>query len=217
MMSYRLQQLGSALVISAVLLFTLLGISQQKPIDSVVSTIANANSEKEEGSADSIAAEEYEVYAAALDNMVGSTSYVIIDTTSIHGDVKDLDRALAFPTEFDKFVTPDLVQDFTKKNKQRCKIGKHFPEKLNVTLLSEREEHDIFSDSAKDGWKVFREKYFSSGITRLSRVGFNKERDTATVYVGHVADWEIGRGAYLLLRKIEGKWQVIIHTRGWIS
>lgn len=167
---------------------------------------------------DSIPSEEYEVYAVVLDRMVGGVSYVVIDTTSIHGDVKELDHALSFPAEFEELVTPDLMKDISNKNKQRYAITQQFPKDLRVTLLSEREESEIFRDSTKDGWQTFRSKYMSSsGITRLSRVGFNKNHDVAAVYVGNVAGWEMGRGAYLLLQKVEGKWKVLTETRGWIS
>jgi hypothetical protein len=169
-------------------------------------------------SSETIPAEEYEVYAVALDHMVGGTSYVIIDTTSTHDKPENLGHALRFPIEYEKLVTGELVRDFKEKNTHRYAIAQQFPKELAVTLLSEREEHEIFSDPDKDGWNAFYKKHpFSSGITRISRVGFNMNHDVAAVYVGNTRNWEAGHGAYLLLQKVEGKWKVVAQSRGWIS
>ena len=173
---------------------------------------------KEPAKPDAAAAEEYAVYAAAMQDAVGGAGYVVIDTTSTHDKPEKLNSALSFPIEFDKLVTGDLVRDFTAKNQTSHPITQQFPAGVHVTLMSEGQEHELFADSAKDGWKAFYEKYMgAAGITRLSRVGFNKTGDIAVLYLSNVRNWEAGSGAYLLLQKTEGKWKVMTRTRGWIT
>jgi hypothetical protein len=164
------------------------------------------------------AADEYAVYATAVDVAVGGGTYIVVDTTSTHDKPEKLDSALSFPIEFAETITDDLVKDFKTKNETQHPLVQQFPKDVHVTFISEREEHDLFANSMKDGWNTFYEKYpGGSGITRLSRVGFNKKHDIAIIYVGNVRNWEIGSGAYLLLQKIDGKWKVITQTRGWIT
>jgi hypothetical protein len=173
---------------------------------------------KEAGTPDAATTDEYAVYAAAMEEAVGGRSYVVISTTSTHDKPEKLDSALNFPIEFEKAVTDDLVNDFKTKNQKSHPITQQFPKDVHVTLISENEEHELLTNSTKDGWAAFYEKYPGrAGITRLSRVGFNQKGDIAVVYVGNVRSWETGHGAYLLLQKIEGKWKVITQTRGWIT
>lgn len=162
--------------------------------------------------------EEYSVYAAALQEVVGGFSFVVVSTTSMPDKPEQVEKALSFPIEFESLITQDLVEDFKAKNKSPQLLGNHFPPEMRVTLITEREHDALFADSFKDGWKSFRMKYLgSSGITRVSRVGFNQQHDTAIVYVANVRDWEAGGGGYVLLSKTNGKWTVVSHTRGWIT
>ncbi len=168
--------------------------------------------------ADPGAGEEYAVYAAALKEAVGGFSYVVVSTTTLHGKPEQIEKALTFPIEHDKLITQDLVKDFKFKNLKPQTIADHFPSGIRVTLISEQEESALFANSHKDGWKTFYEKYMgASGITHISRVGFNQKRDTAIVYVGNLRNWDAGGGSYLLLTKTDGEWKVVSQTRGWIT
>ena len=110
------------------------------------------------------------------------------------------------------------MRDLKSKNQKQHPIAQHFPSSVTVTLITEREQGELFADSHKDAWRSFYQKYGgASGITSLSRVGFNQNRDTAIVYVGNVRNWEAGEGAYLLLTKTDGQWKVVSRTRGWIA
>lgn len=175
------------------------------------------------GKPDAATADEYAVYAAAMKDVVGGPSYVVMDTTSIHGKPDDLDNALDFPIKDADRITVDLRSDFKASNQRPSPIAQHFPAGVHVTFIAESERSAMFSgcmlQETKDcGWKAFYAKYSGApGITSLSRVGFNKNRDAALVYVGNVRDWEVGHGMYLLLEKKSGEWKVISRTRGWIA
>jgi len=176
---------------------------------------------KDSGNVHATTADDYAVYSVAMEDVVGGGSYVVLDTTTIHGKPEDLDSALNFPIEDAKLITADLLNDFRTKNHQSYAIAQHFPKGVRVQLISERERSVMFSGCMGEvncGWKTFYEKYPGApGITSLSRVGFNKAHDTALVYVGNVRDWEVGSGLYLLLAKNNGEWKVISRTRSWIS
>ena len=165
--------------------------------------------------------DEYAVYSAALEEAVGGGSYVVLDMTTIHGRLEDLDRALRFPIEDAKYITADLTTDFKSKNRQRHAIAQRFPKGMRVTFISEGERSVMFSGCLAEvtcGWKKFYDKYPGApGITSLSRVGFNDKHNAALVYVGNVRDWEVGSGVYLLLAKSNGTWKVISKTNGWIA
>ena len=170
---------------------------------------------------DAATGEDYAVYLAAMEKVVGGNSYVILDTTTIRDQPEKLDKALSFPIEDADRITDDLVEDFKYKNRKPQTILRPFPSGTRVTFITEAERSAMFTGcmgEIKCGWKTFYDKYPGApGITRLSRVGFNRKRDTALVYIGHVRHWEAGEGMYLLLTKTNSEWKVISRTRGWIT
>jgi len=173
---------------------------------------------KAQGADDAGINDEYAVYAAALTDFGGIGSCVVIANTSIHGRVEDLDNVLSFPIDDARYLSNDLITDFKSKNRHSHILAGHFPNNVNVTLLSESEHDRLFRGSIEGGWDAFYRKYpGANGITRLSRAGFNRQRDTALVYVSNVRNAEVGSGAYLMLAKKDDRWKVISKTRGWIT
>jgi len=170
---------------------------------------------------DAVTSDDYAVYLAAMEKVVGGGSYVVLDTTTIHGEPDKLDKALSFPIEDADRITADLIEDFKFKNRKPQTIARPFPFEARVTFITEKERSAMFAGCIGEircGWKTFYDKYPGApGITRLSRVGFNQKRDTALVYIGHVRHWEAGEGMYLFLAKTSGKWKVTSRTRGWIA
>lgn len=84
--------------------------------------------------------------------------------------------------------------------------------KVDYVLLNEKESQDI------KGWDEFYKKYPNSpGIISVSRVGFNKEKNQAVVYVGLQSDYLAGRGVIFLLEKKDNSWQIKKQTLLWIS
>ncbi len=80
------------------------------------------------GKPNTVAGDEYAVYAAALDDVVGGTSYVVLDPTSIQGKPENIERALNFPIKDADRITDDLVNDFKAKNQKPHPIGQYFPD-----------------------------------------------------------------------------------------
>lgn len=161
-------------------------------------------------------ADEYSVYAAALHAFVGYTSCFIIATSTIPFSQVKSNGGLTFSVDNSDLLSKDLMEDFKSTNEHSQSLGQHFPKGVDVVFLPESEHERMFSDSIDKGWRNFNHKYpGASGITYLSRVGFNQKRDTALVYVSNVRDGEVGRGAGLLLTKSNGEWKVIRRSLGW--
>ncbi len=168
-----------------------------------------------------VPAEEYAVYAAAMLKVVHGSSFVVVDTTSMHNKPGEIPAALNFPPEDKPRLTADLVGDFKMKNSAPSTLASGFPAAVSVTLITEAERQAMFAGCLGGdacGWSVFYKRYAgASGITSLSRVGFNDARDIALLYLGHSRDWEAGMGLYVLLAKHEGRWEVTSLTTSWIS
>lgn len=107
-------------------------------------------------------------------------------------------------------------EDFGLKNKIPCRLDKdklmaHMPPGRHVTLVSAAEVEGDFDNSLEEGggWEKFRKKHpFAGGISYVSRPGFNKTKTEAVVSVHHQADYRMGVGYRVFLKKSPktGKW-----------
>ena len=69
-----------------------------------------------------------------------------------------------------------------------------------------------------DFWARFDAKYpNSSGLIFFSNVGFNERHDQAFVYVARNCGGLCGSGGYVLLKKINGKWEIVNEQNMWLS
>jgi hypothetical protein len=67
-------------------------------------------------------------------------------------------------------------------------------------------------------WARFYERYpKSSGILFFSEVGFNDRHDQAFLYAGRTCGGLCGGGEYVLLRKVNGKWEIQKEHDLWVS
>jgi hypothetical protein len=111
----------------------------------------------------------------------------------------------------------DTFDDFQGKNKRSYKLERKFDLKVPHVLISEKQSHEIFKQGVR-GWTTFYEKYRdSSGEIQVSRVGFNRRRNQALVYVARMCGGLCGSGVYSLLEKTGGAWTIIKQTRIWAS
>ena len=79
-------------------------------------------------------------------------------------------------------------------------------------------DSDLPNDGHGGFWSGFYKKYpNSSGILFFSNVGFNDRHDQAFVYAGKTCGGLCGSGEYVLLRKINGKWEIQKESALWVS
>ena len=85
-------------------------------------------------------------------------------------------------------------------------------------LISETEMTEMFAGDCERGWERFYRKYpGAQGDMTLSRVGFNKVRDTALAYIGNQSHCLAGAGYLVILKKRDGTWRVAEKRMVWIS
>jgi len=104
-------------------------------------------------------------------------------------------------------IPPDVRADFKEKNKSGCAIVP-FSGLANLRFISKAEHDQIF----QTGWTEFHKRYGEEvSILWLSRVGFNRGKTLALLYVSSgMGRLAVGGVLYLLERK-EAKW--VIKTR----
>jgi hypothetical protein len=150
-------------------------------------------------------AEAYEVYAAILPSewawRVANAKRLVIRRETTHycmclepiGDSKKLmDAAIAdYET---RSQTEWLIQD-------NLKIEKPY------AIITSDEISAMFQPGL-EGYQILSQRYpDSAGYIQFSAVGFNAEKTTAVVYVGHHCGPLCGGGSFSVLQKKDGKWE----------
>jgi len=111
-------------------------------------------------------------------------------------------------------VSPQTLDNYLAANKS--------PKPLRVANLGINyvvvRDNDIPDDGYDRFWSRFYKKYpNSSGILFFSDVGFNDRHDQAFVYAGKTCGGLCGEGEYVLLRKVNGKWEILKENNLWVS
>ena len=84
---------------------------------------------------------------------------------------------------------------------------------IDYALLSKSE----FPDD-DNFWLRFSQRFpNSSSLLSFSNVGFNDQHDQALVYVTRTCGGLCGGGGYVLLKKVNGKWEIQNEQTIWIS
>lgn len=144
---------------------------------------------------DVIEDEEYEVYVSVfssgkLDGI--PDDYVVLEKETLKEQANK---------EAWKDIDASMIDDFNRRNKMKYQLEDRFP------------GHKSSSGHADLNIEVRQQKEtrlgpFDTGRTYVSRVGFNKGRTEALVYVQHVATPESGIGHYVFLHKDSGQWTI---------
>ena len=86
---------------------------------------------------------------------------------------------------------------------------------LNVVLT---DLNGFESDRPDRFWLRFSEKYPKAyGFASFSNIGFNDRYDQAFLYAARSCGGLCGSGGYVLLKKINGKWEIQSEAGMWIS
>jgi len=79
-------------------------------------------------------------------------------------------------------------------------------------------DSDLPDDGIDRFWTKFYKKFPKSpGILFFSDIGFNDRHDQAFVYAGKTCGGLCGEGEYVLLRKVNGKWEIQKEHDLWVS
>jgi hypothetical protein len=90
-----------------------------------------------------------------------------------------------------------------------------FPVPYQIAASSEL--HSIF-EAPGDIWGRYYEKYpNSTGLVRLSRVGFNSDGNQAAFYVSNNCGGLCGGGYFVIMEKVNSNWKVVQEVQLWVS
>ena len=104
--------------------------------------------------------------------------------------------------------------DFISKNKKSIILPKFESEQALIHILTKDELNNIFD---RGGWEKYHRKYKYNPIVKVSRPGFNKNKDLAFIYYSTTSGGLSGAGFYLILAKENGKWITKEYRLDWIS
>lgn len=141
-----------------------------------------------------------------------------LDGKSVKFFEESIGSSLFLLFRFDVKLDATLIEDFNRKNERAYILENRLSIPLSVILISERELDQIFDFD--EGWKEFYKRYpGSGGYITVSRVGFNKDKSEAFVYISSQSGWLIGSGYFVLLSRPskDDKWGVVKEVMLWIS
>jgi len=165
--------------------------------------------------------EDYAVYSALInaryihDNV---ELLIIYEYTSTEGisDTGGMRKTLKYVKSKMSGLSRKTVNNFKTRNGQVRLLKNLFNVNVKYVLISSGEREEVFRYGMR--WDKFYEKYpNSSGIMRLSRVGFNNKMKQALVYVGKQQHGLSGSGVFYLLTKKNNVWTVKAELPVWIS
>ena len=119
----------------------------------------------------------------------------------------------------------EAIEDFSSRNKKPLKLANKFDLRAKI-ILDDRKIDQINAEAYKyqninmneKFWEIFHKKYPNVWeIITLSRVGFNKEKNKAIVFVAFGCGELCGEGNFFLLIKKKGIWEIQIKTMVWVS
>src|SRR6266850_2743089 len=162
---------------------------------------------------DQTGAEDYAVYSAALS-----------DPRYIDSSVKLLvirDRTFRYPSsQQKKSKIPDLIErvpelerdtlnDYQARNKDEQQLSSLFNLKVKSELIDGRNIDELLEKNFIEGWQAIKAKYpDSNGVITLSRVGFNRQKTQALVYIAISCGPHCGEGNFMLLSKTRDGWSI---------
>jgi hypothetical protein len=158
-----------------------------------------------------IDAEEYEIHSTVLNYLSQDKTverFIVSDTTvRFSNDEPDEYYEAKLPI---LTIAASTFPDFTAKNASVCRLGNQFHSRLPVTLATEQDLSEIFSQrAASPGWPKFYKKFPRSyGLLTFYRPGFNTERTRATLPVNWSCGGFCGRGNVYFLEKAGDEWRV---------
>jgi hypothetical protein len=167
---------------------------------------------------DQIGREEQAVYAFLLSKLYTHKEYVImVDTATSLTGVDHTAQTLDYVMQNLHNVAPETLESFRSRNASSQSLRPDMQLGGPYTLLSQAGKNRIFSQN-QSGWDIFYNRFPQApGITTFSRVGFDTPLDQALVYMGTQSNWLVGTGYYILLKKVNGTWNIDQQVMIWVS
>lgn len=157
------------------------------------------------------------VWAAVLRTFVTDSTAQVVVADSTLAFASELKYATELPRRLPG-IGPELLPSFAEANASRRALPGFPALSVPVVRVGEAGLARFRTGGSPDTyWEAFYAAYPDSpGLIRLSRVGFDPERQQALVFVSHVCGGRCGRGVYLLLSDASGSWEVIGKSGEWV-
>lgn len=159
--------------------------------------------------------EEYAVWSATLDSMAVWEKDDILVLCSETTGYPITDSATAAYLRGQLKVPDDALQDYETRNARKATIERKLVIDAEYVLLTGQQIEGILAAGGYD--ELYRLYPDCTGVTTLSRVGFNSTRTSAVVYLSATPGILAGVGWAVFLRKLGGKWQVQTSAIVWVS
>ena len=166
-----------------------------------------------------------EIYRLLIHDQLTSSREVKLillwaETTSYNNLTDDSQPEWKHPEEFHKLVKeampeaePQTLDNYLLRNRDPEQL-KVWNLDVNYALVTKNE----LPDDVLEFWRGYYEKFPSSSrLIFFSNVGFNNKHDQAFVFVSHACGGLCGGGGYVLLKKVNGKWEIQNHQGLFVS
>ena len=179
--------------------------------------------------------EEYDVFSALLHGKEKDRLTIIEDTTVPFSVIDERDdiggglfkviksgsvlKGYNIQVYIDE-IGYDTLENFEAKNVNPVTLEYKFNLINRYLLIKKIDEFERYriEEKGRDFWGEFHSFYpAGSGIISFSRVGFNRKKSKALVYVGSQSGPLSGIGGLIYLERVNGTWEIIKEINIWIS
>tara|TARA_B100000579_G_scaffold436997_1_gene464766 strand:+ start:2256 stop:2849 length:594 start_codon:yes stop_codon:yes gene_type:complete len=154
--------------------------------------------------------EEIDIYREILHQGRNFTkSQILIHEESTGNTLQNIDRSEQMKLMKELNSQEEIFNDWTDKNTNRQIITESLDLSINHKILTKKDFNLIFKDDDLDvTWDVFSNRYKNTdGFIRLSKPGFDTNREKSIVLVEYHCGPTCGTGRFLSLKKnSSGNW-----------
>ncbi len=157
-----------------------------------------------------------EIYRLIVDRHCEVDTFVLLQATTIPGPFgKPVDaRGSAYLRQQ---AMGRLQADTLKNYRALNRVGGEVPLSESMPLSTSYTLIHL-EQIEKEGWVGLKQRFSEAkALLRVSRVGFNAQRDQALVYLEATGESKTGIGVYFLLQQTGGVWEILDQMLGWIA
>lgn len=119
-------------------------------------------------------------------------------------------------------VNTETSMDFDIKDKDSCELLNKFSLPIPYFLVSEATMRKLFDkeddNPSEDGWNRFYKEYPGApGAISFTRVGFNKKKDQALLYVARQGGFVGGSSVFFVISRGGDAWKIEKEVILWLS
>jgi hypothetical protein len=144
---------------------------------------------------------------------------ILIETTSIGVPPGLLTKVSVQGEQTTRFLarlSPETRQDYSDRNKEHARLPSPCHLAPDCVVFDVADIAPLVKNDR--AWRGFMKKHPNApGVVVVSRIGFNRDRTEAIVYVGRACGSICGEGEYVRLVKLKNSWAVDDHTVVWLS